>query len=157
MTLKAFVVTQAWLIIESILYQTSFSTLTYPLRQLTRKNTKFVWTNACENSFNILNNLLTDTSVNTYLNEQKKRMLYCYASPFRLSLSLLQNDNKDHLQVTLYLSRSLNTSEQDTHNQSESCLVLFMHVYMTEFIYFVAHLRYTVTIKHSLIYKVHLL
>ena len=50
-----------------------FSTLSYPLRQLTGKNTKFVWTNACEKSFNILNNLLTDASVNTYFNEQKKK------------------------------------------------------------------------------------
>ena len=41
-------------------------TLTYPLRQLTHKNTRFVRADACEKSFNILNNLLTDAAVNNY-------------------------------------------------------------------------------------------
>ena len=66
-----------------------YSTLTYPLRQLTHKHTKFVWTDACEKSFNILNNLLTDAAVNTYFDEQKETTLYCDASPFGLSTILL--------------------------------------------------------------------
>ena len=49
-----------------------FRTLTYPLRQLTHKHTKLVWTDACEKSFNILNNMLTDAAINTYLDEQKE-------------------------------------------------------------------------------------
>ena len=71
-----------------------FSTLTYPRRQLTHKNTKFVWADACAKSFDILNNLLmlTDTPINTYFDEQKETILYCDASPFGLSLTLLQND-----------------------------------------------------------------
>ena len=60
-----------------------------------------------------------------------------------------KNDNKDNLQVISYSSRSLNTTEQ---RESESILVLFMHVSVTELIYLVEHLRYMVTIKHSLIY-----
>ena len=60
-----------------------------------------------------------------------------------------KNDNKDNLQVISYSSRSLNTTEQ---RESESFLVLFMHVNITELIYLVEHLRYMVTIKHSLIY-----
>ena len=46
-----------------------FSTLTYRLRQLTHKHTKFVWTDPCEKSFNILNNMLTDVAINTYFDE----------------------------------------------------------------------------------------
>ena len=90
----------------------NFSTLTYPLQQLTHKHTKFVWTDACEKSFNILNNMLTDAAINTYFNEQKETILYRDASPFRLPSILLQNDNKDHLQVISYSSKSLNTTEQ---------------------------------------------
>ena len=93
-----------------------FSTLTYPLRQLTHKHTKFVWADACEKSFNILNNMLTDAAINTYFDEQKEIILYCDASPFGLSSILLQKDNKDHLQIISYLSRSLNTTNKDTHN-----------------------------------------
>ena len=89
-----------------------FSALTYPLRQLTHKNTKFLFAGACEKSFNMLNNLLEDTAVNTYFGEQKETILYCDASPFELSSILLQNYNKDHLQVISYSSRSLNTTEQ---------------------------------------------
>ena len=36
--------------------------------------------------------MLTDTAINTYLDEQKETILYCDASPFGLSLTLLQND-----------------------------------------------------------------
>ena len=89
-----------------------FRTLTYPLRQLTHKHTKLVWTDACEKSFNILNNMLTDAAINTYFDEQKEAVLHCDACPFGLSSILLQNDNKDHLQVISYSSRSLNTTEQ---------------------------------------------
>ena len=92
-----------------------FSALTCPLRQLTHKNTKFVWTDACEKSFSIMNNLLTDASVYIYFNEQKIFFILLW-QPFGRSSILLQNDNKDHLQVTLYLPRLLNTTEQDTHN-----------------------------------------
>ena len=48
----------------------AFSTLTYPLRQLTHKRTKFAWTDACKKSFNILNNMLTDAAIN--MNRKKQ-------------------------------------------------------------------------------------
>ena len=99
-----------------------FSTLTYPLRQLTHKHTKFVWADACEKSFNILNNMLTDAAINTYFDEKKETILYCDASPFGLSSILLQNDNKDHLQVISYSSRSLNTTEQRYSQLERYCL-----------------------------------
>ena len=89
-----------------------FSTSTYPLQQLTQKHTKFVWTDACEKKHNILNNMLTHAAINTYFDEQKETILYCDANPFGLSSILFQNDNKDHLQVISYSSRSLNTTEQ---------------------------------------------
>ena len=104
-----------------------FSTLTYPLRQLTHKHTKFVWADACEKSFNILNNMLTDAAINTYFDEKKETILYCDASPFGLSSILLQNDNKDHLQVILYSSRSLNTTEQ-RYSQLEREWLSIVHV-----------------------------
>ena len=99
-----------------------FSTLTYRLRQLTHKHTKFVWTDPCEKSFNILNNMLTDVAINTYFDEQKKTILYCDASPFGLSSIILQNGNKDHLQVISYSSRSLNTTEQRYSQLERECL-----------------------------------
>ena len=89
-----------------------FSTLTYPLRQPTHQHTKFAWTDACEKSFNMLNNMLTDAVINTYFDEQKEGILYCDASPFGLSSILIQNDNKDYLQVISNSSRSLNATEQ---------------------------------------------
>ena len=46
-----------------------FSTLTYPLRQVTHKDTKYVWTDACKKSVNILNNMLTEADINIYFDE----------------------------------------------------------------------------------------
>ena len=111
-----------------------FSTLTYPLRQLTHKHTKFVWADACEKSFNILNNMLTDAAINTYFDEKKETILYCDASPFGLSSILLQNDNKDHLQVILYSSRSLNTTEQ-RYSQLEREWLSIVHVCHRAFLF----------------------
>ena len=103
-----------------------FSTLTYPLRQLTHKLTKFVWTDSCEKSFNILNNLPID--------EQKETILYCDASPFGLSAILPENDNKDHLQVISYSSRSLSTTEQRYSQLERECLSI-VYVYQRHRVY----------------------
>ena len=62
--------------------------------------------------------MLTDAAINKYFDEQKETILYCDGSPFGLSSILLQNDKKDHLQVILYSSRLLNTTEQ-RHSQLE--------------------------------------
>ena len=56
--------------------------------------------------------MLKDAAINTYFDEQKETILYCDASLFGISSILLQNDNKGHLQVISYSSRSLNTTEQ---------------------------------------------
>ena len=66
--------------------------------------------------------MLTDAAINTYFNEQKETILYCDANPFGLSSILLQNDNKDHLQVISHSSRSLNTTEQRYSQLERECL-----------------------------------
>ena len=127
-----------------------FSTLTYPLRQLTHKYTKFIWTDGCEKSFNTLNNMLTDAAINSYFDEQKEKILYCDASLFGLSSILLQNDNKGHLQA--YSSRSLNTTEQ-RYSQLKREFLSILYACQRHRVYlFGRTLRYIVTIKQWLIY-----
>ena len=66
--------------------------------------------------------MLPDAVVNTYTDVQKETILYCDASPFGLSSILLQNDNKEHLQVIWYSSRSLNKTEQRYSQLERVCL-----------------------------------
>ena len=69
--------------------------------------------------------MLTDAAINRYFDEQKETILYCDARLFGLSSILLQNDNKDHLQVISYSSRLLNTTEQRYPQLERDCLSIF--------------------------------
>ena len=59
--------------------------LTYPLRTLTAKNSDFIWIGNCEKVFDTLKNILTSDSCIQYYDEKKPAILYCDASPVRIS------------------------------------------------------------------------
>ena len=48
-----------------------FSKIAAPLTKLTQKNMKFIWTDRCEEHFQLLKDLLTSVPVLTYLQEIK--------------------------------------------------------------------------------------
>ena len=56
-----------------------FSRITAPMTRLTQKNAKFVWFDACENSFQLLKEKLTTTPVLTSPNGEDKFTVYCDA------------------------------------------------------------------------------
>ena len=90
----------------------NYSTLTYPLRALTKKNSDFIWTGDCEKTFDPLKNILTSDSRIQYFDEKKPVILYCDASPVGISAVLLQQiDGKDP-NVIAYSSRSLSDAEK---------------------------------------------
>ena len=88
-----------------------FSTLTYPTRKLTHQDIKFEWSDNCEKCFQTLNNYLTERAVNKYFDEKKNTVIYCDASPVRLSSVLLQKDKNDNAQVIYYSFRYVTATE----------------------------------------------
>ena len=98
-----------------------FSRIVAPMTCLTQKNAKFVWSDACENSFQLLKEKLTTAPVLTLPNGEDKFTAYCDASRIELGCVLMQNSR-----VVAYVSRRLKKHEQNypTHDL-EMVVVIF--------------------------------
>ena len=70
------------------------------MTRLTQKNMKFIWSEACENSFQLLKEKLTIAPVLTLPNGEDKFIVYYDASRVGLSCVLIQNGR-----VVAYTSR----------------------------------------------------
>ena len=85
-----------------------FSTVAKPITQLLTKDKKFVWTEACEKSFQELKKKLTTAPVLTVPDIHKSFEVYCDASRKGLGCVLMQ-DGK----VVAYASRQLRKHEEN--------------------------------------------
>ena len=99
-----------------------FSKIATPLTQLTRKQKKFVWDNACEQSFQKLKQCLTSAPVLTLPTDTGGYAVYCDASKIGLGCVLMQ-----HGKVISYASRKLRKHEVNypTHDL-EMAAVIFV-------------------------------
>ena len=90
-----------------------FSKLAAPLTKLTRKEEKFVWSEACQQSFDELKQKLTSAPVLTLPSGQDGYTVYCDAFRQGLGCVLMQHEN-----VIAYASRQLKKHEQNypTHD-----------------------------------------
>ena len=85
-----------------------YSSITYPLRQLTQKDAKFSWSEDWQQAFIKLTTTLTEKSCLSYFDGNKETLVYCDASPVGISAILLQqNPDKTGTKVVTYASRSL--------------------------------------------------
>ena len=69
----------------------NFSDTSEPLRELTKKDAKFQWSERHEQSFNKIKELLTSAKVMEYFDPNKETELVTDASPSRLPAILMQN------------------------------------------------------------------
>ena len=83
-----------------------FSKLAAPLTKLTRKEEKFGWSEACQQSFDELKRKLTSAPVLTLPSGQDEYIVYCDASRQGLGCVLMQHEN-----VIAYASRQLKKHE----------------------------------------------
>ena len=77
-----------------------FSKIVAPLTRLIRKQEKFVWNKACEQSFQKLKECLTSAPVLALSEEAKLFIVYCDTSRIGLGCVLMQNGR-----VIAYASR----------------------------------------------------
>ena len=85
-----------------------FSKIAAPLTRLTRKEEPFLWSEACQQSFDELKRRLTSAPVLTLPSGQDGFAVYCDASRQGLGCVLMQNDK-----VIAYASRQLKKHEQN--------------------------------------------
>ena len=89
-----------------------YSDLVRPLTLLTHKDKPFVWTEACQNSFDELKERLVSSEIMAYPNDQGLYILDTDASDTQISGVLSQvQDNKER--VICYGSRTLNKAERN--------------------------------------------
>jgi len=97
-----------------------FSKIARPMIELTKKDKKFIWTEACEKSFEELKKRLTTAPVLTLPNIHKDFVVFCNASRQCLGCVLMQ-DGK----VVAYTSRQLKVHEKNcpTHDLELAAVV----------------------------------
>jgi hypothetical protein len=97
-----------------------FSKIASPMTQLTRKGTKFVWTEKCEQSFQELKDRLVSAPVLTIPDGSEGFVIYSDASKLGIGCVLMQ-----HGKVIAYASRQLKQYEQNypTHDLELAAVV----------------------------------
>ena len=108
-----------------------FSKIATPLTKLTRKEEKFIWSEACQNSFNELKQRLTTAPVLTLPSGSEGFTIYCDASRQGLGCVLMQRDR-----VIAYASRQLKKHEVNypTHDL-ELAVVVFALIIWRHYLY----------------------
>nr|KYP44148.1 Retrovirus-related Pol polyprotein from transposon 17.6 [Cajanus cajan] len=103
-----------------------FSKIVAPLTQLTRKEQPFIWTNACERSFEELKRRLTTSPVLVLLDSSEPFDVYCDASDQGLGCVLMQNRK-----VVAYASRQLKNHERNypTHDLELATVVFALKIW----------------------------
>ena len=103
-----------------------FSRIAAPLTKLTRKDVKYDWVDACQQSFEELKGRLTATPVLALPNGRDGFMVYSDASWQGLAYVLMQNDR-----VIAYASRQLKKHEENysTHDLELTVVVFALKIW----------------------------
>ena len=101
------------------------SKIATPLTRLTRKEEPFLWSEACQQSFDELKRRLTSALVLTLPSGQDGFAVYCDASRQDLGCVLMQNNK-----VIAYASRQLKKHEQNypTHDLELAAVVFALRI-----------------------------
>ena len=107
-----------------------------PLRELTKKNTPFEWTEEQDVAFKEVKKMLTSKAVMAYFDSNKQTEVVTDASPWGLSAILLQHTaGSDNRNVVAYVSRSLSAVEQRYSQTEREALAIVwaverLHIYL---------------------------
>ena len=102
-----------------------FSTITAPLRALTRRGCKWQWTELHQHAFDQLKRCLTNSSTMAYFDPEKDTELIVDASPVGLGAILTQKTCEAGRMIVAYASRSLSPVEQrysQTEREALACV-----------------------------------
>ena len=89
----------------------NFSTIAYPLVNLTKKDAKFVWTDECQIAFETLKSMLVSSPILAYPMENEQFILDTDASLCGIGAVLSQIQNGEE-RVISYASKTLNKAQQ---------------------------------------------
>jgi len=102
-----------------------YSTITYPLRSLLKDDSEYEWSNACEEAFKKLKNVISSDTCITYFDNRKDTFLFTDASPYGISAIVLQkSSNEKQAKIVSFSSRALTKSEMNYAQIERECLAL---------------------------------
>lgn len=103
----------------------SFSTVIAPMTELLRKNKEFIWSDACDTSFQTIKNSLVSAPILSCPDFSKPFIVQTDASAYGIGAVLSQQHDTGE-QVICYISRSLSRAERNYSTTERECLdVLF--------------------------------
>ena len=103
-----------------------FSSIAAPLLQLTQKAASFIWTDACEQDFQRLKQLLCSAPILAYPDFGKEFFLQTDASDYGVGAVLSQLDDLRNEKVIAYASKALSPREQKySTTEKEALAVVF--------------------------------
>ena len=114
----------------------NFSDVSQPLRDLTKKDCPFQWSEKHDQAFNKIKELLTNAKVMAYFDPNKETDLITDASPWGLSAILMQKSpGQDDRRVVAYASRALSDVERRYSQTEREALAIVwaverLHVYL---------------------------
>jgi len=104
----------------------NLSTVVYPLNQMLKKDTKWLWTEKCQESFDHAKRLITSDQVLTHYDEALPLRIACDASPYGIGsvMSHIMPDGSER--PIAFVSRSLNAAETNYAQIDKEALALVM-------------------------------
>ncbi len=102
----------------------NFSKLVKPFTQLTRKNTPFVWNDACVQAFDNLKKQVSSTSVLRHFDLKRQAILKIDASNYVKGEILSQYDDEKVLHSMIFYSKSMIFAEINYHIYDKKLLVI---------------------------------
>ena len=125
----------------------NFSTIASPLFDLTRKNTRFEWTEECQIAFEKLRDALTRAPVLKTADPAKDYYLHTDASDFALGATLMQRDEENKLHPIAYASKTLNPAQRNYSVTDRECLAMAWA--LEHFNTYVEGHKYTIVTDHA--------
>lgn len=114
----------------------NFSSIAHPLYALLKADTKFCWSQLCQDTFELLKKKLCSAEVLAFFNPNLPTRLHVDASRKGLGAVMLQDQPNGETRPVFYISRSLNKAEKnyDILNLEATCIIWALKT-LRQFIY----------------------
>lgn len=120
--------------------------ITEPLRHLTKKDEKFIWSEDCQEHFDKLKKILVKPPVLAYFDPSRRTQL-ADASLVALGAVLLQFDSQQHPRIISFASRSLSDVKRRYSQTEKESLALVWAV--ERFYFYLAGLEFELITDHK--------
>lgn len=124
----------------------NFSQISKPLTALLKKDSEFVWTDLCQNSFLELKRLFSEKPILQYPDFSRSVIVTTDASNVAIGAILSQGNIGSHLPIS-YISRTLNKAERNYNTTEKELLAIIWAV--KQFRPYLFGCRFTVVTDHK--------